>query len=219
MSGNLHSDIKQNNIVLDSIESAIANIRIGKMVIVVDDEDRENEGDFIVAASLITPEIVNFMATHGRGLICVALTEARCDALELELMGGRNALQQTAFTVSVDLIGSGVTTGISATDRAHTIKALVNPTTKPDDLARPGHIFPLKAREKGVLRRAGHTEAAIDLTRLAGLPEGGALVEIMNEDGSMARLPQLIEIARKFGLSIICLKDLISYRLKKESNV
>lgn len=219
MSGNLHNAINPNNITLDSIETAVEDIRQGKLVIVVDDEDRENEGDFIVAAQLITPEIVNFMATHGRGLICVALTEERCNKLELELMSGRNTLQSTAFTVSVDLIGNGVTTGISASDRASTIKALINPATKPDDLARPGHIFPLKAREKGVLRRAGHTEAAVDLTRLAGLEEGGALVEIMNEDGTMARLPELIEIARRFNLHIISIKDLISYRLKNESIV
>jgi 3,4-dihydroxy 2-butanone 4-phosphate synthase / GTP cyclohydrolase II len=219
MSGNQHNETSPSEIVLDTIESAVEDIRLGKMVIVVDDEDRENEGDFIVAASLITPEIVNFMATHGRGLICVALTEERCETLELELMSGRNSLQKTAFTVSVDLIGKGITTGISASDRARTIHALVNHATKPDDLARPGHIFPLKARERGVLRRAGHTEAAIDLTRLAGLPEGGALVEIMNADGSMARLPQLYEIARKFGLHLISIKDLISYRLQNESIV
>ncbi|MFN8207925.1 MAG: bifunctional 3,4-dihydroxy-2-butanone-4-phosphate synthase/GTP cyclohydrolase II [Bacteroidales bacterium] len=219
MSGNQQNETSPTEIVLDTIESAVEDIRQGKMIIVVDDEDRENEGDFIVAASLITPEIVNFMATHGRGLICVALTEERCEMLELELMSGRNSLQKTAFTVSVDLIGKGITTGISASDRARTIRALVDPETKPDNLARPGHIFPLKARERGVLRRAGHTEAAIDLTRLAGLPEGGALVEIMNPDGSMARLPQLSEIARKFGLRLISIKDLISYRLQNESIV
>jgi 3,4-dihydroxy 2-butanone 4-phosphate synthase/GTP cyclohydrolase II len=219
MSGNQHNETSPAEIVLDTIESAVEDIRQGKMIIVVDDEDRENEGDFIVAASLITPEIVNFMATHGRGLICVALTEERCETLELELMSGRNSLQKTAFTVSVDLIGKGITTGISASDRARTIQALVNPETKPENLARPGHIFPLKARERGVLRRAGHTEAAIDLTRLAGLPEGGALVEIMNPDGSMARLPQLFETARKFGLRLISIKDLISYRLQNESIV
>jgi 3,4-dihydroxy 2-butanone 4-phosphate synthase / GTP cyclohydrolase II len=219
MSGNPLNEINPFEIKLDAIETAVEDIRQGKMVIVVDDEDRENEGDFIVAASLITPEIVNFMATHGRGLICVAITEDRCESLDLELMSGRNSLQRTAFTVSVDLLGKGITTGISASDRAATIKALIDPETKPENLARPGHIFPLKARDKGVLRRAGHTEAAIDLTRLAGLPEGGALVEIMNEDGSMARLPQLMVIARKFGLHIISIKDLISYRLINESIV
>lgn len=216
MSGNQRKD---KAIVLNSIDEAIADIAAGKMIIVVDDEDRENEGDFIVAAELITPEIVNFMAMHGRGLICVALTEERCDELELELMTGNNtALHRTAFTVSVDL-AHDVTTGISASDRAKTIKALVDPSTKPEDLARPGHVFPLKARERGVLRRAGHTEASIDLTRLAGLREGGALVEIMNEDGTMARLPQLAEIARKFDVKIITIKDLIAYLLQNESIV
>jgi 3,4-dihydroxy 2-butanone 4-phosphate synthase / GTP cyclohydrolase II len=217
MSGNQQGD---KDIRLNTIEEAINDIREGKIIIVVDDEDRENEGDFIIAAELITPEIVNFMATYGRGLICVALTEERCDYLELELMTGRNtALHRTAFTVSVDLTGDGVTTGISATDRAKTIKALVDPNTTPDDLARPGHVFPLKSRERGVLRRAGHTEAAIDLTRLAGLSEGGVLVEIMNNDGSMARLPQLVEIAHKFDLKIVTIKDLIAYRLSNESIV
>lgn len=205
---------------LNAIEEAIDDIREGKPVIVVDDEDRENEGDFIVAAELITPEMVNFMAMHGRGLICVALPEERCEQLELELMTSRNtALHRTAFTVSVDLIGHGVTTGISASDRAKTIRALVDPKTKPEDLARPGHVFPLKAKQKGVLRRAGHTEAAVDLTHLAGLLEGGALVEIMNEDGSMARLPQLMEIAHRFNIKIITIKDLIAYRLARESIV
>ncbi len=217
MSGNQQED---KDIKLNTIDEAIIDIRDGKIIIVVDDEDRENEGDFIIAAELITPEIVNFMATHGRGLICVALTEERCEYLELELMSGRNtALHRTAFTVSVDLTGDGVTTGISASDRAKTIKALVDPNTTPDDLARPGHVFPLKSRERGVLRRAGHTEAAIDLTRLAGLNEGGVLVEIMNPDGSMARLPQLIEIAHRFDLKIITIKDLIAYRLSNESIV
>jgi 3,4-dihydroxy 2-butanone 4-phosphate synthase / GTP cyclohydrolase II len=217
MSGNQQED---KDIKLNSIDEAISDIRQGKIIIVVDDEDRENEGDFIIGAELITPEIVNFMATHGRGLICVALTEERCSYLELELMTGRNtALHGTAFTVSADLIGHGVTTGISAVDRAKTIKALVDPATKADDLARPGHVFPLKSRERGVLRRAGHTEAAIDLTRLAGLNEGGVLVEIMNPDGSMARLPQLVQIAHKFDLKIITVKDLIAYRLSKESIV
>lgn len=211
---------QETGIKLNTIEEAVADIREGKPVIVVDDEDRENEGDFIVAAELITPEMVNFMAMHGRGLICVALPEERCEQLELELMTSRNtALHRTAFTVSVDLIGHGVTTGISASDRAKTIRALVDPKTKPEDLARPGHVFPLKAKQKGVLRRAGHTEAAVDLTHLAGLLEGGALVEIMNEDGTMARLPQLMEIARRFNIKIITIKDLIAYRLARESIV
>lgn len=203
---------------LDTIESAIDAIREGKVIIVVDDENRENEGDFIVAAELITPEIVNFMATHGRGLICAPIPESRCEELELELMVGKNtALHETPFTVSVDLNGEGCSTGISAHDRAMTIRALVNPETRPSDLGRPGHIFPLKAKERGVLRRTGHTEAAVDLSRLAGLKPGGALVEIMNEDGTMARLPQLLEIARKFNLRIISIEDLIKYRLQKES--
>lgn len=212
---------KQNNpIRLNTIEEALEELRNGKVIIVVDDEDRENEGDFIAAAEMITPEIVNFMATHGRGLICVSLPEKRCDELDLDLMVGKNtALHQTAFTVSVDLIGKGCTTGISASDRAKTIKALVDPETKPDELGRPGHIFPLRARDRGVLRRAGHTEAAIDLTRMAGLTPGAALVEIMNEDGSMARLPQLIKIAEKFNIKIISIKDLIEYLLKTESIV
>lgn len=203
---------------LDTIESAIDAIREGKVIIVVDDENRENEGDFIVAAELITPEIVNFMATHGRGLICAPIPESRCEELELELMVGKNtALHETPFTVSVDLNGEGCSTGISTHDRAMTIRALVNPETRPSDLGRPGHIFPLKAKERGVLRRTGHTEAAVDLSRLAGLKPGGALVEIMNEDGTMARLPQLLEIARKFNLRIISIEDLIKYRLQKES--
>jgi 3,4-dihydroxy 2-butanone 4-phosphate synthase/GTP cyclohydrolase II len=199
---------------LNTIEEAIADLKEGKVIIVVDDEDRENEGDFISAAELITPEIVNFMATHGRGLICTAIPESRCNELELEMMVGKNtAMHQTAFTVSVDLVGFGCSTGISASDRAKTIKALVDPKIMPEDLARPGHIFPLKAKERGVLRRAGHTEAAVDLTRLAGLQPGGVLVEIMNEDGTMARLPELLVIAKKFDLKIISIKDLISYRL------
>lgn len=214
MSGNQHKEISK----LDTIEEALADLKEGKIIIVVDDEDRENEGDFIAAAELITPEIVNFMAKYGRGLICAPLSEDRCRELELELMVGNNtALHQTPFTVSVDLIGQGCTTGISASDRAKTIKALVDPNTEPEDLARPGHIFPLKAREKGVLRRAGHTEAVVDLTRLAGLKPGGALVEIMNEDGTMARLPELLKIAKRFNLKIISIQDLISYRLKFES--
>ncbi|MFO7842990.1 MAG: 3,4-dihydroxy-2-butanone-4-phosphate synthase, partial [Bacteroidales bacterium] len=185
MSGN--NDIRSR---LNTIEEAIEDIREGKVIIVVDDEDRENEGDFVVAAEKITPEIVNFMATHGRGLICTPLPEDRCEELDLELMVGNNtALHATPFTISVDLIGHGCTTGISASDRAKTIKALVDLETKPEDLGRPGHIFPLKAKQKGVIRRAGHTEAVVDLTRLAGLKPGGALVEIMNEDGTMARMP------------------------------
>lgn len=208
------------NIKLNTIDEALEDIRNGKVIIVVDDEDRENEGDFVVAGEKITPEIVNFMATHGRGLICAPLPESRCEELELDLMVGKNtAVYETPFTVSVDLIGSGCTTGISVSDRAKTIQALVNPTTDPATLGRPGHIFPLKAKEKGVLRRAGHTEAVVDLTRMAGLTPGGALVEIMNEDGTMARLPQLVEIAKRFGLKIISIKDLIAYRLKDESIV
>ncbi|MDY6802022.1 MAG: bifunctional 3,4-dihydroxy-2-butanone-4-phosphate synthase/GTP cyclohydrolase II [Bacteroidota bacterium] len=205
---------------LNTIDEAIQDIKNGKVIIVVDDEDRENEGDFIVSAEKITPEIVNFMATHGRGLICAPLPEDRCDELDLELMVGNNtALHATPFTVSVDLIGHGCTTGISASDRAKTIKALVDTKTKPEDLGRPGHIFPLKAKQKGVIRRAGHTEAVVDLTKLAGLKPGGALVEIMNEDGTMARLPQLLEIAKKFNLKIITIEDLIKYQLEKESLV
>lgn len=203
---------------LNTIQEALEDIKAGKVIIVVDDEDRENEGDFIAAAELVTPEIVNFMAKHGRGLICAPLSESRCKELELELMVGTNtALHQTAFTVSVDLLGHGCSTGISASDRAKTIKALVDPNTRPEDLARPGHIFPLKAKEKGVLRRPGHTEAVVDLTRLAGLQPGGLLVEIMNDDGTMARLPELLKIAEKFKLKIISIKSLIEYRLQFES--
>lgn len=209
---------EQSKFRLDDIESAIEAIKNGEMVIVVDDEDRENEGDFICAAELMTPEKVNFMATHGRGLICAPLTEERCDELELELMVGQNtSLHSTPFTVSIDLIGQGCTTGISASDRAKTLLALCDPNTKPEDLGRPGHIFPLKAKSRGVLRRAGHTEAAVDLARLAGLSPVAVLVEIMNEDGTMARLPELTVIAEKFGLKIISIKDLITYRLKNES--
>ncbi len=212
------TEINKSSNPFHTIEEAIEDIRNGKMVVVVDDEDRENEGDFIVAAELITPEIVNFMATHGRGLICVSLPEERCEKLELELMVGKNtSLHETQFTVSVDYLHKNTTTGISANDRAMTIKALVDKKTKPDELARPGHVFPLKAKSKGVIRRAGHTEAAVDLTRLAGLDPGGALVEIMNSDGTMARLPQLITIAKKFDLKLIAIKDLIAFRLKKES--
>ncbi len=205
-------------IKLNKIDEAVEDIRNGKIVIVVDDEDRENEGDFIAAAELVTPETVNFMATHGRGLICAAITEERCEELELQMMVGKNtSAHLTAFTVSVDLLGHGCTTGISASDRAKTINALVDPDTKPEDLARPGHIFPLKSKRNGVLRRSGHTEAAVDLSKLAGLRPGGALVEIMNDDGTMARLSQLQDIARKFNLKIITIKDLISNRLRSES--
>jgi 3,4-dihydroxy 2-butanone 4-phosphate synthase/GTP cyclohydrolase II len=204
--------------MLDSIESAVEDIRQGKMVIVVDDEDRENEGDFIIAARTVTPEVINFMSREGRGLICAPLIEDRCDELGLELMVNSNtSLHETPFTVSVDLLGHGCTTGISTHDRAKTIQALIDPSTKPEELGRPGHIFPLRAKKGGVLRRTGHTEATIDLARLAGFEPAGVLVEIMNEDGTMARLPELQEIARKFHLKIISIKDLIEYRLKKDS--
>ncbi len=204
--------------MLDSIESAIEDIKNGKLVIVVDDEDRENEGDFITAAQNVTPEIINFMSTHGRGLICAPLSEDRCDALNLQAMVSDNtSLHSTPFTVSVDLLGNGCTTGISAHDRAKTVQALVDPATKPQDLGRPGHIFPLRARKGGVLRRSGHTEATIDLARLAGFDAAGVLVEIMNEDGTMARLPQLKKIAKKFDLKVVSIKDLIAYRLSKET--
>lgn len=203
---------------LNTIPEAIDAIKNGDLIIVVDDEDRENEGDFIAAAELITAEKVNFMATHGRGLICTPLTESRCEELELDLMVGKNtSSHQTPFTVSVDLIGHGCTTGISASDRAKTIQALANDDTDPEELGRPGHIFPLKAKDRGVLRRAGHTEAAVDLARLAGLKPAGVLVEIMNEDGTMARLPQLMEVAEKFQLKIISIRDLIAYLLQTES--
>ncbi|HRI29207.1 MAG TPA: 3,4-dihydroxy-2-butanone-4-phosphate synthase, partial [Chitinophagales bacterium] len=215
MSGNPQNGTP--DFALNTIDEAIAAIQAGKLVIVVDDEDRENEGDFITAARNVTPEIINFMATHGRGLICAPLVEERCDELGLELMVTANtATYSTPFTVSIDLIGHGCTTGISAHDRAKTIQALINPHTKPEELGKPGHIFPLRAKSGGVLRRAGHTEATIDLARLAGFEPAGVLVEIMNEDGSMARLPQLIEVARKFDLKIIAIKDLIAYRLQKE---
>lgn len=203
---------------LNTIEEAIAEIRAGKVVIVVDDEDRENEGDFITAAETITSEIVNFMATHGRGLICVALTDERCDFLNLDLMVSRNtSSHETQFTVSVDLLGNGCSTGISTSDRAKTIKALSDPAMTHEMFGRPGHIFPLKAKKNGVIRRAGHTEASIDLARLAGLQPAAALVEIMNDDGTMARLPNLYKIAEKFNLKIVSIKDLIEYRLKTES--
>lgn len=205
-------------ISINSIEEAVADIKAGKVVIVVDEADRENEGDFVAAARSVTPEMINFMATHGRGLICAPLIEDRCDELELDLMVSRNsATYETPFTVSVDLIGHGCTTGISAHDRAKTVQALINPKTKPTDLGRPGHIFPLRARRGGVLRRAGHTEAAIDLARLAGFEPAGVIVEIMNEDGTMARLPQLMEIAARFNLKVIAIKDLIAYRIKNET--
>src|SRR5450759_4358252 len=207
-----------NDFKLNTIEEAIEDIKRGKLLIVVDDEDRENEGDFICSAELITLEIVNFMAKHGRGLICVALPEERCEELDLDLMVGINtSLHETQFTVSVDLLNEETTTGVSAKDRALTIKALVDPATKPSYLGRPGHIFPLKAKAKGVLRRAGHTEAVVDLTRLAGLKPGGALVEIMNDDGSMARLDDLQKISEKFGIKIIAIKDLITYTLERDS--
>ncbi|MCX6228275.1 MAG: bifunctional 3,4-dihydroxy-2-butanone-4-phosphate synthase/GTP cyclohydrolase II [Bacteroidia bacterium] len=205
-------------IKLNTIEEAVEDLRNGKLVIVVDDEDRENEGDFIAVAELITPEMVNFMATEGRGLICVALTEERCQELELDMMVGTNtSLHDTPFTVSVDAVGDNVTTGISAHDRAVTIQKLADPATKPSELGRPGHIFPLRAKSRGVLRRAGHTEATVDLARLAGKEPAGVLVEIMNADGSMARLPELYEIAQKFNLKLISIEDLIAYKIDKES--
>jgi 3,4-dihydroxy 2-butanone 4-phosphate synthase/GTP cyclohydrolase II len=202
----------------NTIEEAISDIKSGKVVIVIDDENRENEGDFVAAAEMATPEMINFMATHGRGLICTPLVEKRCEELGLDLMIGKNsAAFETPFTVSVDLIGNGCTTGISAHDRAKTIKALANINTRPEELGKPGHIFPLKAREGGVLRRAGHTEAAIDLARLSGLYPAGVIIEILNEDGTMARAPELFNIAKKFGLKFITIKDLIEYRIKNES--
>ncbi|MDC1323190.1 3,4-dihydroxy-2-butanone-4-phosphate synthase [Polaribacter sp.] len=208
----------QSNTQLDSIEAAIEDIKNGKVIIVVDDENRENEGDFLAAAEMATPEMVNFMATHGRGLICTPLTENRCKELGLGMMVQNNTdPMETAFTVSVDLRGKGVTTGISAADRALTIKALVDKETKPTDLARPGHIFPLKAKEGGVLRRTGHTEAAIDFARLAGLEPAGVIVEIMNEDGTMARLPQLLKVAEKFDIKIVSIEDLVAYRMEHDS--
>ncbi len=203
---------------LNTIEEAIEDIRQGKVIIVVDDENRENEGDFLAAAEKVTPEMINFMATHGRGLICAPLTEHRCDELELNMMVRNNTdPMETAFTVSVDLRGNGVSTGISASDRAKTVKALVNDDTKPFELARPGHIFPLIAKEGGVLRRTGHTEAAIDFARLAGFEPAGVIVEIMNEDGTMARLPQLMEVAKKFDLKIVSIEDLVAYRMEHDS--
>lgn len=202
---------------LNKITEAIADIKKGKLVIVVDDEDRENEGDFVTAAKNVTPQIINFMATHGRGLICMPMAEQMCDRLELELMVSKNSSHhETAFTISVDLVGHGCSTGISAHDRAKTVQHLINPESKPEDFARPGHIFPLRAKNGGVLRRAGHTEATIDLARLAGFESAGVLVEIMNEDGSMARLPELLKIAKKHQLKIVSIKDLIEYRMQHE---
>ncbi|WP_034257831.1 3,4-dihydroxy-2-butanone-4-phosphate synthase [Altibacter lentus] len=209
---------KNMKIQLNTISEAIEDIKKGKVIIVVDDENRENEGDFIAAAEMVTPEMINFMATHGRGLICAPLTEDRCNSLNLNMMVENNTvLHHTQFTVSVDLIGHGCTTGISVHDRAKTIQALVDETTKPEDLGRPGHIFPLRAKEGGVLRRTGHTEAAIDLARLAGLQPAGILVEILNEDGTMARLPQLMEVAKKFDLKLISIEDLVAYRMEHDS--
>ena len=207
-----------NKVKLNTIEEAIDDIRQGKVIIVVDDEDRENEGDFLAAAEKVTPEMINFMATHGRGLICTPLTEQRCEELKLSMMVGNNTdPMETAFTISVDLKGKGVTTGISAGDRAKTILALTDDDTKSHELARPGHIFPLKAKEGGVLRRTGHTEAAIDFARLAGLKPAGVIVEIMNEDGTMARLPQLIDVAKKFDLKLVSIEDLVAYRMQHDS--
>lgn len=208
------------NFQLNTIEEALEDIKNGKMVIVVDDEDRENEGDLIAAAELMTPEMVNFMATHARGLICMPLTETRCDELELHSMVSNSTdPKETAFTISVDLLGKGATTGISAGDRAKTIQAIMDSSTKPGDLMRPGHIFPLRAREGGVLKRAGHTEAAVDLTRLAGLKEGGVICEILNEDGSMSRLPQLLEFGKKHDLKVISIEDLIHYRIMRQGDL
>jgi 3,4-dihydroxy 2-butanone 4-phosphate synthase / GTP cyclohydrolase II len=208
----------EERIQLNTIEEAIEDIRQGKVIIVVDDEDRENEGDFLAAAEKVTPEMINFMATHGRGLICTPLTEKRCKELDLHVMVTRNTdSMQTAFTVSVDLLGNGVTTGISAHDRAKTVEALIDPNIKPADLARPGHIFPLIAKEGGVLRRTGHTEAAIDLARLAGFKPAGVICEIMNENGSMARLPELYEVAKRFDLKLVSIEDLVAYRMQHDS--
>ncbi|WP_074410187.1 3,4-dihydroxy-2-butanone-4-phosphate synthase [Aquimarina spinulae] len=207
-----------NKMKLNTIQEAIEDIRQGKVIIVVDDEDRENEGDFIAAAEKVTPEMINFMATHGRGLICAPLTKDRCEELNLDMMVQNNTvLHETQFTVSVDLIGHGCTTGISVHDRAKTINALIKEDTKPHDLGRPGHIFPLKAKNGGVLRRTGHTEAAVDLARLAGFKPAGILVEILNEDGTMARLPQLVEVAKKFDLKLISIEDLVAYRMQHDS--
>lgn len=209
---------EEKSLKLDSIKEAIDDIRAGKVIIVVDDEDRENEGDFLAAAEKVTPEMINFMATHGRGLICAPISEKRCKELDLEMMVGKNTDPlETAFTISVDLKGQGVTTGISASDRAKTVQSLIASETRPQDLNRPGHIFPLKAKEGGVLRRTGHTEAAIDFARLAGFEPAGVIVEIMNEDGTMARLPQLIKVAKKFDLKIVSIEDLVAYRMQHDS--
>ncbi len=209
---------EKHTVKLNTIEEAIEDIQNGKIIVVVDDENRENEGDFIAAAEMVTPTMINFMATHGRGLICAPLTEDRCNELDLQMMVENNTvLHHTQFTVSVDLIGHGCTTGISVHDRAKTIKALVDENTKAHDLGRPGHIFPLRAKQGGVLRRTGHTEAAIDLARLAGLKPAGILVEILNEDGTMARLPQLMKVAKKFDLKIISIEDLVKYRMEHDS--
>ena len=216
MSGNQQKEIS--NFQLDKIEDAIVDIREGKIIIVVDDEDRENEGDFLTAARNMTPELVNFMAKEGRGLTCVPLTEERCEELGLDMMVGKNtATHETAFTVSVDLLGQGCTTGISAQDRSKTIMALIDPATKSEELGKPGHIFPLRAKKEGVLRRAGHTEAAIDLSRMAGFEPAGCIVEILNEDGTMARLPDLVHVAKKFDLKIVSIEELIKYRIANES--
>ncbi len=205
-------------IKLNTIQEAIEDIRQGKVIIVVDDENRENEGDFVAAAEMVTPKTINFMATHGRGLICAPITEAHCKELQLEMMTGNNTdPMETAFTISVDLKGHGVTTGISASDRAKTVKALIDPDTKPHDLSKPGHIFPLKAKDGGVLRRTGHTEAAIDFARLAGLQPAGVIVEIMNEDGTMARLPHLVEVAKRFDLKLVSIEALVAYRMEHDS--
>ncbi|WP_424495282.1 3,4-dihydroxy-2-butanone-4-phosphate synthase [Salinimicrobium sp. GXAS 041] len=208
----------QQPLKLHSIKEAIDDIRAGKVIIVVDDQDRENEGDFLAAAEKVTPEMINFMASHGRGLICAPITEKRCEELKLEMMVGNNTdPMETAFTISVDLKGQGVTTGISASDRAKTVRSLIDPQTRPHDLSRPGHIFPLKAKEGGVLRRTGHTEAAIDFARLAGFEPAGVIVEIMNEDGTMARLPQLQKVAEKFDLKLVSIEDLVAYRMQHDS--
>lgn len=205
---------------LNKIEEALADIRAGKVIIVVDDEDRENEGDFVTAARNATPEVINFMATHGRGLICAPISRQRCEELALDMMVSQNTSHhETAFTVSIDLLGHGCTTGISASDRSKTIKALIDPNIKASDFGRPGHIFPLRAQNGGVLKRVGHTEASVDISKLSGFEEVAVLVEVMNEDGSMARLPQLFEIAKKFNLKIISIKDLIEYRIEKETIV
>lgn len=218
MTSEMKTRTQKTQFKLNTIHEAIDDIRNGKVIIVVDDENRENEGDFVAAADKVTPQMINFMATHGRGLICAPLTENRCEALDLNMMVRNNTdHMETAFTVSVDLRGNGVTTGISASDRAKTVKALIDPDTKPFELSRPGHIFPLVAKQGGVLRRTGHTEAAIDFARLAGLKPAGVIVEIMNEDGSMARLPELIEVAKNLDLKIVSIEDLIAYRMQHDS--